>query len=256
MYDAAERRVRLRAGMSRARASWLGLVAFIGAAALAFAGAGAGAEGGDDGWRGWGNTPENTRLSPLTQITKANVDQLGRMYTVNFRTFDPIARLGEQSYPVVVGDRMYIANGQDPEHGEGVGHMYCIDATKRGDITKTGLVWHYDKIRRSISTPAIADGLIYQPDFSGFLHCLDAKTGQRYWYHDTKAPIWSSPYYVDGKVYLGNDSKTVYVFEHGTKLKKPAEMDMGSRVRATPVAANGTLYVMTENKLYAIAAKK
>jgi hypothetical protein len=28
---------------------------------------------------------------------------------------------------------------------------------------------------------------------------------------------------------------------------------MGGRVRATPVAANGVLYVMTENKLYAIS---
>ena len=40
--------------------------------------------------------------------------------------------------PVIFEDKVYIANGQDPEHGEGVGHLYCIDATKRGDITKTG----------------------------------------------------------------------------------------------------------------------
>jgi len=53
---------------------------------------------------------------------------------------------------------VYIANGQDPEHGEGVGHLYAIDATKRGDITQTGRVWHYDKIRRSISTTAVHEG--------------------------------------------------------------------------------------------------
>ena len=29
-------------------------------------------------------------------------------------------------------DYMYIANGQDPEHGEGYGHMYCVDITKDG----------------------------------------------------------------------------------------------------------------------------
>ena len=79
--------------------------------------------------------------------------------------------------PVIFDNVVYIANGQDPEHGEGVGHAYAIDATKRGDITQSGRLWHYDKIRRTISTPAIADGLVYWPDFSGFLHCLDAKTG-------------------------------------------------------------------------------
>ena len=103
------------------------------------------------------------------------------------------------STPVIYEDRVYLANGQDPEHGEGVGHMYCIDATKRGDITKTGMVWHYDKIRRSISTPAIKDGIVYQPDFSGFLHALDAKTGQVYWTHDLFAAVWGSPLLVDGK---------------------------------------------------------
>ena len=45
-------------------------------------------------------------------------------------------------------DRVYMANGQDPKHGEGVGHLYAIDATKRGDITTSGRIWHYDKIRR------------------------------------------------------------------------------------------------------------
>ena len=103
------------------------------------------------------------------------------------------------STPVIYENVVYIPNGQDPEHGEGVGHFYAIDATKRGDITKTGLIWHYDKIRRSISTPAVADGLVYISDFSGYLHCLDAKTGQAYWTHDMLAAIWGSPFLVDGK---------------------------------------------------------
>ena len=37
--------------------------------------------GGDVGWLGWGNTPNNMRLSPLTQITTSNIDQLGRIFT-------------------------------------------------------------------------------------------------------------------------------------------------------------------------------
>src|SRR5256884_344177 len=61
------------------------------------------------------------------------------------------------STPVVFEDKVYIANGQDPEHGEGVGHLDCIDATKRGDITEGGRGGHYDKIRRSSSTASIVD---------------------------------------------------------------------------------------------------
>ncbi len=74
------------------------------------------------------------------------------------------------STPVIYENVVYIANGQDPEHGEGVGHLYAIDATKRGDITKSGQIWHYGDIRRSISTGAIYNGILFYSDFSGFLH--------------------------------------------------------------------------------------
>ncbi|MCU1265843.1 MAG: Pyrrolo-quinoline quinone repeat-containing protein [Acidobacteria bacterium] len=157
------------------------------------------------------------------------------------------------STPVIYEDRVYIANGQDPEHGEGVGHMYCIDATKRGDITKDGLVWHYDKIRRSISTPAIKDGIVYEADFSGFLHALDAKTGQPFWTHDLFAAIWGSPILIDGKIYLGDEDGDVVILQEGKTKKVLSEVNMGSSVYSTPVPANGTLYISNRNQLYALA---
>jgi outer membrane protein assembly factor BamB len=159
------------------------------------------------------------------------------------------------STPVIYQDVVYIPNGQDPEHGEGVGHMYAIDATKRGDITKTGLLWHFDKIRRSISTAAVADGLVYISDFSGYLHCLDAKTGQPYWTHDLLAAVWGSPFLVDGKVYLGDEDGDVVVLAHGKEKKVLAEMNMGSAVYGTIVPANGVLFINNRSQLFAIAQK-
>jgi len=157
------------------------------------------------------------------------------------------------STPVIYEERVYLANGQDPEHGEGVGHMYCIDATKRGDITTTGLVWHYDKIRRSISTPSIHEGLVYAADFSGFLHCLDAKTGEVYWKHDLFAAVWGSPMVIDGKLYVGDEDGDVVVMQTGKTLKLLSEINMGSSVYSTPVPANGALFITNRNQLFALA---
>lgn len=39
--------------------------------------------------------------------------------------------------PVVYDGYVYVAVGQDPEHGEGVGHVWCIDPNKRGDVSST-----------------------------------------------------------------------------------------------------------------------
>ena len=37
--------------------------------------------------------------------------------------------------PVIHDGLVYVAVGEDPEHGEGVGHLWCIDPTKRGDVS-------------------------------------------------------------------------------------------------------------------------
>ncbi len=37
--------------------------------------------------------------------------------------------------PVIYDDKVYVAVGQDPEHGEGEGHLWCLDPTKRGDVS-------------------------------------------------------------------------------------------------------------------------
>jgi len=160
------------------------------------------------------------------------------------------------STPVIHDNVVYIANGQDPEHGEGVGHLYAIDATKRGDITKTGLIWHYGDIRRSISTGAVYNGILFYSDFSGFLHALDVKTGKPFWKHDMFAAIWGSPMVIDGKVYLGDEDGDVAVITADKTMKLIAENNMGSSVYSTPVPANGTLFIVNRNQLLAIAEAK
>src|SRR5436190_2538339 len=156
------------------------------------------------------------------------------------------------STPVIHENVVYIANGQDPEHGEGVGHLYAIDPTKRGDITTTGRLWHYDKIRRSISTGSIYNGILFYSDFSGFLHALDTKTGKPYWTHDMFAAIWGSPMVIDGKVYLGDEDGDIAVLAADRTLKLIADSNMGSSVYSTPVPANGTLFIVNRNQLFAL----
>ncbi len=160
------------------------------------------------------------------------------------------------STPVIYDNRVFVANGQDPEHGEGVGHLYAIDGTKRGDITESGRLWHYDKIRRSVSTGAIHDGILYYADFSGFLHALDVDTGEPYWVHDLLAAVWGSPMVIDGKLYIGDEDGDIIVLEAGKEEKVLAEMNMGSSVYSTPVPANGTLFIGSRNRLFALRSKQ
>lgn len=155
--------------------------------------------------------------------------------------------------PVFYKNRVYVAIGQDPEHGEGVGRLLCLDATKTGDVTKSALIWDYKKIHRSISTVSIdpETGLLFVGDFSGFVHCLDAETGKEYWVHDMKAHMWGSTFVADGKVYVGDEDGDLVVLAATREKKVLSETNLGAPVYSTPIIANGVLYIASNTHLYA-----
>jgi outer membrane protein assembly factor BamB len=211
------------------------------------------------------SSPALAMVEGLQQVLFAGGD--GWLYGFNARTgeklwkFDlnpkdaewPRTRNYGVATPVFSGGKIFMSVGQDPDSGVGIGHAYCIDPFKQGDITETGLVWRYDKINRSISTAAVADGLVYIADIRGNLHCLDAETGEVYWTFDMTAPVWGSVLVADNKVYLGDEDGDVAVLKFGKELKQISEVQMGYSIYGTPVPANEVLYIMTSRHLYAIA---
>jgi len=156
--------------------------------------------------------------------------------------------------PVLHQGRVYVAIGRDPEHGRGRGALWCIDASKTGDITETGKVWCYQGLDRTLSTVSIADGLLYVSDVAGRLHCLDADTGKVQWVHETNSKVWGSTLVADGKIYMPTD-KGLFVLAAGKEAKPLGRINLGAPVWASPVAANGVLYVASTRYLWAVQAK-
>ncbi len=226
--------------------------------------------------------------------------------------------------PVVYKNRVYFATGQDPEHAEGSGILWCVDATKRGDISESivvnradpdkpiahkrlqscveadgdvekpnpnsGVVWKYaeydnngdgqiddfmETFHRSIASVAIKDDILFCPDFSGLLHCVDANTGKVFWTYDMLSASWGSPLIVGGYAYVGDEDgdisifkvsadpkeamKEVVVREDERKLvpinanEKGDVVNMLSSVYSTPIVANGVLYIGNKDHVFAIA---
>jgi outer membrane protein assembly factor BamB len=221
---------------------------------------------GDRILHGQWSSPALGEVNGVVQVVFPGGD--GWLYAFNARTGAPLWRFDlnpkdavwpkTRGYgiatPVFHGGKVFMAVGQDPESGEGVGHLYCIDPSKTGDITEAGRVWQYDRIRRSISTAAVAHDLLFISDFSGFLHCLDAATGKPLWSYDVLAAVWGSPLVADGRVYLGDEDGDLVVLQAGREVKKLGEINMGSAIYSAPVPANGALYIMTRSQLFAIAA--
>src|SRR3989304_5444003 len=109
-------------------------------------------------------------------------------------------------------------------------------------------------MHRTIGSTSIKDNVLFIADFSGLLHCLDAKTGKRHWVYDMLAASWGSPLIVDGKVYVGDEDGDVAVFrlssdpnvamkKVGDKYDPIAEISMKNSVYTSPVVANNVLYI-------------
>ncbi|MGZ4381765.1 MAG: outer membrane protein assembly factor BamB family protein, partial [Gaiellaceae bacterium] len=182
------------------------LVAAVG---LAVAGGGSGAPLSPDNWSGWGNTPDQNRHSPLTAIDAGSVAQLGRVFTVDFRSIDSGIKRGEQSYPLAIDGRLYVTTGDD--------NVFAVDGVTGKVIWR----WKPDNVAVFRNFGIVAnrgvaycDGKLFITTLDMHLVSLDVRTGQlikrvaiagavpgaasSFGYSETSAPICAN-----GKVVIG-----------------------------------------------------
>jgi outer membrane protein assembly factor BamB len=154
--------------------------------------------------------------------------------------------------PVFYKNRIYVTVGGDIWWGKKEAWLKCIDATKKGDITATGLIWSLPLEQPSASTPSISNGLTYITDCGKNLYCIDAENGQPYWTHKLKMDSWSSALVADKKIYVGSRGNDFWILEEGKTLNVLDSIALDSPINSTPVASQGVMYISTTNKLYAI----
>lgn len=160
-----------------------------------------GADSDPSNWLTHGRTYSEQRFSPLAQINRDNVGEIGLAWY-----FDVPTRRGMEATPIVIDGRMYVtgswsivyalnaATGEelwrfDPQVPKSWGQYACCDVVNRG--------------------VAAWDDSVFVGTLDGYLVALDAATGEERWRTDTinrKAPytITGAPRVVDGLVIIGN----------------------------------------------------
>jgi quinohemoprotein ethanol dehydrogenase len=153
-------------------------------------------------WLAYGRTYEEQRFSPLNQINRENVSELGLAWFKDMQSNRAL-----EATPIVVDGMMFVSTSWS--------RVYAIDA-------KTGEeIWFYDPevpgawgrraccdvVNRGV---AVYKGKVYFGSLDGRLIALDAATGERVWEVDTlidrqrEYTITGAPRVANDKVYIGN----------------------------------------------------
>ena len=144
-----------------------------------------------------------------------------------------------------------------------------------GDVIKpnpnSAAIWRYDGVDKSNSAAigfascrnklSIRDGMLVAVDDSGYVHSLNAKTGELYWTYDILDSGSGSAVFTDDHILVPHpEGLTPIVFS------KDANVATGnvngantilspSEINATPAIADNKLYVLTNGSVYAIGDK-
>jgi outer membrane protein assembly factor BamB len=142
-----------------------------------------------------------------------------------------------------------------------------------------GVKWVFNTGGPIVTSPAIADGVIYIASLSGHLFAIDQQTGKEKWKFKSSMPIASSPSIVDGILYFVSSGgalvaldiatgqpKWVYAIEyerryeakglHGYPQAAQTIPDAWDVFTSSPAVANGKVYFGSgDGNVYAVDAK-
>ncbi|WP_413151253.1 PQQ-dependent dehydrogenase, methanol/ethanol family [Amaricoccus sp. W119] len=153
-------------------------------------------------WPSYGLNYQETRYSKLNEITSENVGELGLAWSTSLDS-----TRGVEATPLVVDGVMYVSSSWSIVHaldavtGE---ELWRYDPEVPGEYGANGCC---DVINRGV---AVYDGKVYVGAFDGWLHAIDAATGERAWKVDTienrdmAYTITGAPRVYKGKVMIGN----------------------------------------------------
>ena len=134
--------------------------------------------------------------------------------------------------------------------------LLAIRPDGTGDVTDTHIAWKTRRGVPSISSPVIAEGLLFMMDDSGGLvSCLDAKTGGEIWKERLGhgRNHWASPLYAGGKIYFFSKEGDVTAIAAARKLQVLGNDKFDEGFIAGPAVAGNALILRSESHLYCVS---
>lgn len=135
--------------------------------------------------------------------------------------------------------------------------LIAVNPGGQGDISASHVAWSYSRGLPYVPSPLYYEGRVYLVRDGGLLTSLDAQTGEPIYAQERIAGAsgnyYASPVAADGRIYLASlAGKLTVIQAGGAKPEVLHQADFGSRILATPVLIENTVYVRTASHLWAL----
>jgi outer membrane protein assembly factor BamB len=164
--------------------------------------------------------------------------------------------------PIFRDNTIYIAHGEENIDTTEMGMLAAVDATGTGVLTGAAIKWKTHNFMPTFASPVMDAERLYGVDNSGILGAFDLKTGKQLWTKTLGTLQKGSPTLADGKLYIGTENGKFYILRPSATGVEVLDEDVvgtageADPIIASPAIANGRVYVVSMERVYAIGPKQ
>jgi outer membrane protein assembly factor BamB len=227
-----------------------------------------------------GGRPYDTSYSPMN-IVNVNGTRLlvtggsdGAALAMKPQTGEPVwklvvAKRGLNTGILVAGNTAILSHGDENIDSNEMGMIAAFDPIGKGELGKQHIKWAVKGFMGGYSSAVLDADRIYQVDNSATLHAFELQTGRQLWKQSLGTIQKASVVLGDGKLYVGTESGKFFVLRpHPNRVEVLSEVELPiskeglfnqavpEPVVASAAIANGRVYFVSSDNLYAIGPKK
>jgi outer membrane protein assembly factor BamB len=190
--------------------------------------------------------PQLIFTSTLHGITGVDPQKGQILWELNQEFFDRCV-----GSPVVAGDLVLAG------YGKGLGGTRYVAVCPERQATgwKPVVAYEVTKSLPMVSTPLVKDGRLFFWSDGGIVSCLRADNGDLIWRERVAGTYYSSPVWVDYRLYCIAKNGDVVVLAAGDRFQLLARVPLGETSYATAAVAGGVMYLRTRSHLFSLGGK-
>ena len=139
--------------------------------------------------------------------------------------------------------------------GSGEGGNYLIAVRPGSPVKKPEVVYTIRKSAPYVPTSVCVGESLFLWSDSGVVSCLDATSGQVKWQGRVGGNYFSSPLWVDGRLFCVSAKGEVVVVEASDRFQVMARNPLGEVTHSTPAVAGGRMYIHTTKSLISVGGR-